>query len=76
MNRPVVVVVHFASNSQLIEKDSSLHMDLLPAIETCAKGQLFVEQKNAAKGKSLKELLYGLESLRKRASDDANDENE
>ncbi|KAG8527047.1 uncharacterized protein KY384_008476 [Bacidia gigantensis] len=40
------------------------------SLDACASEHDLVEQKNVAKGKSLQELLYGLEGLRKRGSDD------
>ncbi|KAL9634608.1 MAG: hypothetical protein Q9164_003992 [Protoblastenia rupestris] len=73
---PCVVAKHFRLESKSFEPDVNLHKQLVPAIESCAKGHPYAEQKNVAKGRSLKELLYGLESLRKRASDDAHDVNE
>lgn len=46
---------------------------LLPVLENCAQSQPFVWQTNAAKGKSLTELLYSLESLRKRTNENENE---
>ena len=74
--RPFVVAKRLMLESPSLHKDVELHKQLVPAMEACVKAQPFVEQKNAAKGKSLKELLYGLESLRKRGSDDVDDTND
>ncbi len=72
---PLINAIHFSRSAQHWEKDSHLHEGLLPALEETAKTWLVVPQTNAVKGKSLKELLYGLESLRKRRNGaDAGDE--
>ena len=64
--RPLVEAIHFLRDPQRWEEDLNLDDKLLPALDECAKIGPLVPQKNTAKGKSLKELLYGLESLRKR----------
>ena len=48
--------------------------NLISAFDVCAQEQRIPESRNVAKGKSLQELLYGLESLRKRGNDEANEE--
>ncbi|KAL9129401.1 MAG: hypothetical protein Q9217_002132 [Psora testacea] len=73
---PCVVAKHFTLESQWLQKDVNLHKQLVPTMEACIRKQPMVEHKNAAKGKSLKDLLYSLESLRKRVSDDLNESNE
>ncbi|KAL9102005.1 MAG: hypothetical protein Q9163_002805 [Psora crenata] len=65
-HRPCVVAKRFTSQSQRLQEDVTLQNQLVPAMEACVKQQPFVTQENK---ESLKELLYGLESLRKRASD-------
>ena len=65
-SRSLVEAIHFLRTPQRWEEDLNLDDALLPALEACAKTRPLMPQKNAAKGKSLKELLYGLESLRKR----------
>lgn len=62
----LVKAIHFLQGPQRWEDDLALGVDLLPALEMYAKSRPMVPQKNVAKGKSLKELLYGLETLRKR----------
>ena len=62
----LVEAIHFLRGSQRWEEDLNLDDTLLPALEVFAKRRPILPQKNAAKGKSLKELLYSLESLRKR----------
>ena len=64
--RPLVSAIHFLRGSQRWEEDINLPDELLETMERCAKRRPLVPQKNVAKGKSLKELLYGLEGLRKR----------
>ena len=61
----LVQAIHYLRDSQRWEEDLSLDDALLPALEAFAKSRPLPPQKTAAKGKSLKELLYGLENLRK-----------
>ena len=46
---------------------------LVTAMEQCIQRQSFVHENLAAKGKSMRDLLYGLESLRKRGGEEQND---
>lgn len=62
---PLIDAINFSKTAQHWVKDSDLCGRLLPALEESAKSRPMLPDNNAAKGKSLKELLYGLESLRK-----------
>lgn len=62
----LVEAIHFLQGHQRWEEDLNLDDSLLPALETYAKARPCLPQKNVAKGKTLKELLYSLETLRKR----------
>ena len=50
----------------------SQHPQLVTAMEQCIQRQLFIHENSTAKGKSMRDLLYGLESLRKRGGDEQN----
>lgn len=63
---PLVEAIHFLQEPQRWEEDLNLDMDLLPALEKQARCRPMLSQKDVAKGKSLTELLYSLENLRKR----------
>ena len=58
--------IHFLRGPQRWEEDLNLDDSLLPALEMCAKNRPILPQTKVGKGKSLRELLYSLESLRKR----------
>lgn len=64
-SRSLVDAVHFSKSAQQWEKDFLLYEKLSPALEKSAKNWPMMPQNDAAKGKSLKELIYGWESLRK-----------
>ena len=65
--RPSISALHYDSKSaSWREYSESLPALLLQNVESCARSRPFVTQTTTAKGKSLRELLYGLESLRKR----------
>ena len=68
--RPCVGAIDYSAQGSGLITTSILYKDLVLTMDTCAKSQTLVEQRNAAKGKSLKEMLYGLESLRKRGGED------
>ncbi len=46
---------------------------LVTAMEQCIQRQSFIHENPTAKGKSMRDLLYGLESLRKRGGEEQND---
>ena len=50
----------------------SQHLQLVTAMEQCIQMQPFIPENSTAKGKSLRDLLYGLESLRKRGGEEPN----
>lgn len=54
------------------EKNVGSHGKLIASMEQCVKDQPFVMQEAPGKGRSMRELLYGLESLRKRGGEDNN----
>ena len=68
--RPCMGCLQYDAQRNGLEASSILHNELFSEMEACARSQAVVEQKNAAKGRSLRELLYSLESLRKRGGDD------
>ena len=50
----------------------SQHPQLVTAMEQCIERQSFIHENSTAKGKSMRDLLYGLESLRKRGGEEQN----
>lgn len=48
------------------------HPQLVTAMEQCIQRQSFIHENSTAKGKSMRDLLYGLESLRKRGGEEQN----
>ena len=48
------------------------HPQLITAMEQCIQRQSFIYENSMAKGKSMRDLLYGLESLRKRGGEEQN----
>ena len=48
------------------------HPQLVTAMEQCIQRQSFIHENLTAKGKSMRDLLYGLESLRKRGGEEQN----
>lgn len=69
-SRLAVGAIRLTADDSWFEKDLDLHEELVPTMEQSARSRLLTEQKNTAKGKSLRELLYGLEGLRKRGGED------
>lgn len=52
------------------EKDSGSYKHLIESMQTCLGTLSDLQPKGTAKGRSLRDLLYNLESLRKRGSDE------
>lgn len=50
----------------------SQHLQLVTAMEQCIQRQSVIHENSTAKGKSMRDLLYGLESLRKRGGEEQN----
>ena len=50
----------------------SQHLQLVTAMKQCIQRQSFIHENLTAKGKSMRDLLYGLESLRKRGGEEPN----
>ena len=48
------------------------HPQLVTAMEQCIQRQAIIHENSTAKGKSMRDLLYGLESLRKRGGEEQN----
>ena len=65
--RPSVQSLHFSPEMDSWEAEEGKMAKLWTTMEECAYSRPFIARANAAKGKSLRELLYGLESLRKRS---------
>ena len=68
-SRSLVGSLSFCSDSQTWRDNKSLQENLVAATRKCADSHLHIPQVGAAEGESFKELLYGLESLRKRGSE-------
>lgn len=68
--RAAVGAIKVSADGLWFEEDLEMYAKLAPAMAHCASSHPSVEQKGVAKGKSLRELLYGLESLRKRGGED------
>ena len=68
-SRSFVGSLSYYTDSKTWEENHALQADLVAATKECADSQLHVPQPGAAKEKSLTELFYGLESLRKRGSE-------
>lgn len=64
---PVIGGISFSSKTPVDE-------DLVAVMDVCAKQSTITTPESAAKGKTLRDLLYGLESLRKRGADGDTDE--
>ena len=71
--RSLVGSLSYCTDSDTWKEDKSLQANLVAASRECADSHPDAPQAGAAKGKSLTELLYGLESLRKRGSDNETD---
>ena len=59
---PVIGGISFSPRAPIDE-------DLIAIMDVCAKTSTITTPESAAKGKTLRDLLYGLESLRKRGAD-------
>lgn len=68
-SRSLMGSLTYYTDSKTWKENQALQAGLVAATRECADSQLHVPQAGAAKEKSLKELLYGLESLRKRGSE-------
>ena len=70
--RPSIGATSFGSMFSPPEKNVRPHGKLIASMEQRVKDQSFVMQETPGKGSSMRELLYGLEGLRKRGGDDNN----
>ena len=70
--RPSVGTISFSSIHGSHE-DTRRFAKLISSMENRAKDQPFVSQEAPGKGRSLREMLYGLESLRKRGEEGNDD---
>lgn len=68
-SRSLVGSVSYCPDSKTWKVNGSLQERLVEAMRGCAQGNLHAPHNKAAKEKPLTELLYGLESLRKRGAD-------
>ena len=59
----------YCTESKTWKENQDLQANLVAATRECADSHLHVSQAGVAHGKPLTDLLYGLESLRKRGSD-------
>ncbi len=69
-HRPSMGAVRYTTEGKIFEQDPNFYGHLISAMEKSIEDHPVAEQKDVAKGKSLRELLYGLESLRKRGPED------
>lgn len=72
-SRSLMGSLSYCRDSDTWEEDVSLQANLDAATRECADSHPDTPEAGAAKGKSLTELLYGLESLRKRGSENETD---
>lgn len=72
-SRSLVGSLSYCPDSKTWKVNGSLQERLVEAMRECAQGNLQVPQIGAATEKPLTELLYGLESLRKRGADNNNE---
>ena len=68
--KPCIDALQYDHLTLRLIQSAQSNSNFISVMESCAKCQIVVEPKNVAKGKSLRDLLYGLESLRKRRLDD------
>ena len=68
-SRSLMGSLSYYTDSKTWKENQALQANLAAATKECADSQLHVPQQGAAKEKSFTELLYGLESLRKRGSE-------
>ena len=69
ISQRLVGSLNYCNNSKQWKVNESLQANLERAMRECADANPNVSQTGAAKEKPITELLYGLESLRKRGSD-------
>ena len=68
-SRSLMGSLSYDMDSKAWRQNQTLQANLVAATKECADSQLHLPQPGAAREKSLTELLYGLESLRKRGSE-------
>ena len=71
--RSLMGSVSYCIDSGTWKANEPLQADLAIAMRACADSTPHVTQARVAKGKSLTELLYGMESLRKRETENETD---
>ena len=69
--RSLMGSLSYCRDSKTWKANDSLQAKLVGATRECADSNLNAPQVTAAKGKSFTELFYGLESLRKRGSENS-----
>lgn len=67
--RPSIGAIHFNVESQTWEKDKYLPVGLLLAMDERMKNQNLFERNDIGKGRSFRDLIYSIESLRKRGQE-------
>ena len=70
---PLVGYLSYVTESKTWKVNEALQANLVAAMRECAEGNLRASRIGTAGGKSLTDLLYGLESLRKRGSENETD---
>ena len=68
--RPAIGVLQYRFDKASYERLFMPGADLCSTMQRAIKNRPFVQEKSNAKGRSIGDLLYGLESLRKRASEE------
>ena len=68
-SRSMVGSLIYCTDTDTWKENEGLQETLTVAMRECAESNLGISQAGVAKGKSVTELLYGLESLRKRGSE-------
>ena len=71
--RSLVGSANYCIDSGIWKANEPLQTNLVVAMRECADSNPIMPQERVAKGKSLIELLYGLESLRKRGPENEMD---
>ena len=72
-SRSLVGSLTYDTDTETWEENQALQKPLGVAMRQCADKDLSLPQAETGKGKSLTELLYGSESLRKRGSENENE---
>lgn len=72
-SRSLVGSLTYRMDTETWEENQTLQANLVAATRECADSHASIPQAGTAKGKPLTELLYGLESLRKRGSEKETD---